>query len=95
MGGFIKVTLREENKITTDVLYTSALDDMLADYKNIFENDISEMIKESAIDKEKDLMKNCHAQIHNISPFDYGYIFIERVKRKVFFLNDYNGVSHF
>ena len=95
MGGFIKVTLREENKTTTNILYTSSLNDLLADYQNIFDNDISSLITKNAVNKDTELTKECHPEISILTPFDYGYIFIDRIKRKVFFLNDYNAISHF
>jgi hypothetical protein len=95
MGGFIKVTLREEDKVTTKMLYTDSLDSILGNYENIFENEkMSEMIIEKAIDK-KELTKEYHDQLDTLSPFSYGYIFIDRIKKKVWYLNNYTAISHF
>lgn len=44
MGGFIKCTLRDNNKITSSVLSTNTINDFLSDYDNIFKNDIHDLI---------------------------------------------------
>lgn len=61
MGGFIKCTLREKDKITTRVLSTNVINGFLSDYKNIFENDISELIIKNAIGK-KSITEEFHSQ---------------------------------
>lgn len=93
MGGYIKVTLREKNRITTNVLDTSVLDKLLANYQNIFDNDIADEINNLA-DKQG-IVSSYHDQIHALAPFSYGYLFIDRTTNKVFFINDYNAITFF
>ena len=94
MGGFIKVTLREKNKITTKTLHTSVINGFLGNYENIFENDIADLIVKNEV-KPREVVESFHSEMNTLTPFDYGYIFIDRIKRKVFYLNNYDAISHF
>lgn len=94
MGGFIKCTLRDADKITTCVVGTDIINGAFSDYENIFENDIYNILKEKSI-KKSEITKSYHDQIELIAPFDYGYLFIDRVNKKVFFLNNYDSISYF
>jgi hypothetical protein len=93
VGGFIKVTLRESNRLTTNILTTSVLDKLLANFQNIFDNDIADQI--IAEGGKEQLVSTYHDQVEVLAPFSYGYLFIDRIKKKVFFLNDYNAATFF
>jgi len=96
MGGFIKVTLRDlKNKLTTRTISTFHLNGFLADYKNILEGDIEGLIINNEVDKEVEITKSSHHLLNMNTPFDYGYVFIDRVKKKVFFINNYDSISYF
>lgn len=94
MGGFIKVTLREKNKITTKTLHTSVINGFLGIYENIFENDISDLIVKNEVNP-REVVESFHSEMNTLTPFGYGYIFIDRIKKKVFYLNNYDAISHF
>lgn len=93
MGGYIKITVREEEKIETAILDTFFLDEVLLDFKNIFETNLSPMIEEHK--KNRGLIDRYAVEDKVLAPFSYGYIFIDRVDKKVWFINDYQPQSCF
>lgn len=95
MGGFIKVTLRDKSKITTGILSTNEIEGFLGHYENIFENDISNLITIHSIEESKEITKPFRGLSNVLAPFDYGYIFIDRVCKKAWFINDYTSILHF
>lgn len=94
MSGFLKVTIREEKGIITKTMFTDCLNKIFSDFSNIFENDMSVIMNESSIKKE-DLVSDYHYEMELNTPFDSGYIYIDRVDKKIFFINNYDAVIHF
>lgn len=94
MGGFIKVSIREENEITTRILDTNELNEFLGNAENLFVNDIKNEIKNKQV-PEKYLFNNDFNNKELLSPFNYGYIFIDRVKKVLFYINNYTSLSHY
>ena len=94
MGGFIKVSVREEKEIFTEVVSTNDLNDYLGNLKIMFEGNVKEYLEKNALHKsnmfDKDV-KNRHKKF----PFNYGYIFIDRVNKKLFYINDYSPLTYF
>ena len=86
MGGFIKVTIKENNKIVTAELHTAffsgrygAMNDL---YKNITQDDL---IKDSeCFDGD---------EMDDLEPTSYGHLFIDRDNKKIFNMNDFCDIS--
>lgn len=94
MGGFIKFTLRESDKITTRTIGTSEFNNFISDYGDLLENDIENKIKEAAISKN-DITDEYHPELELLTPIDYGYIFIDRVEKQAFLINNYDSITIF
>ena len=94
MGGFVKVTLRDEDKITTSILDTNRLNKFLGNAKNIFEKDIHKKLIKKRVPK-KYLFEEDYKNIESLTPFDYGYIFIDRVNKYLFYINNYTSFSYY
>lgn len=94
MSGFIKFTLRDYNKTITTILNISVINGFLSDYANIFENDIDNIIYSEQVKKSR-IFESSHYQFDTLTPFNYGYIFIDRINKTCFFLNNYDSISYF
>lgn len=94
MGGFVKVTLRDENKITTSILDTKELSEFLGNANNIFEKDIHKDLIKKRVTKEY-LFKEDYKNMESLSPFNYGYIFIDRINKYLFYINNYTSFSYY
>lgn len=94
MSGFIKFTLRDYNKTITTVLNINVINGFLSDYANIFENDIEDIIYSEQVKKSR-IFESSHYQFDTLTPFNYGYIFIDRINKTCFFLNNYDSISYF
>lgn len=94
MSGFIKFTLRDYNKTITTILNTSVINGFLSDYANIFENDIEDIIYSEQV-KKSQIFESSHYQFDTLTPFNYGYIFVDRINKTCFFLNNYDSISYF
>lgn len=94
MSGFIKFTLIENKKIITTILDTNIINSFFSDYANLFENDIENIIISKSVNK-KHISEEYHNQITTLTPFDYGYILIDRNNKICFFLNNYDSLSSF
>lgn len=94
MGGFVKVSVREENQITTRILDTNELNEFLGNAENLFINDIKNEIKNKQV-PENYLFEEDFKNKELLVPFNYGYIFIDRVKKVLFYINNYTSLSHY
>lgn len=94
MGGFVKVSIREENEITTRILDTNELNEFLGNAENLFINNIKNEIKNKKV-PEKYLFDEDFNNKELLSPFNYGYIFIDRIKKVLFYINNYTSLSHY
>ena len=94
MSGFIKVSLRDENGIITTILHTNDLREFLGNSENIFKNDIKAEIFEKQVSKEY-LFDKDYSKKDYKCPFDYGYIFIDRINKKLFYINNFSLISYY
>lgn len=94
MGGFIKVSLRDESGIQTITTDTSVLHKHFTDFHTLFEADIKDLLSEVEIN-EAEVTDPYKYQLKLKTPFDYGYIFIDRIKKVLFFDNNYDALIYF
>lgn len=94
MGGFVKVSLRDESGITTRILGTDSLGEFLGNGHNLFVNNIKDELISKQLDK-KYLFDVDFEKRESKTPFNYGYIFIDRVNKKLFYLNNYSCLSYY
>lgn len=94
MGGFIKVSLRDESGIQTITTDTSVLHKHFTDFHTLFEADIKDLLSEVEIN-ESEVTDPYKYQLKLKTPFDYGYIFIDRIKKVLFFNNNYDALIYF
>lgn len=94
MGGFVKVSLRDETGITTRILGTDSLGEFLGNGHNVFVNDIKEELIKKQLDK-KYLRDEDYEKREFKSPFHYGYIFIDRINKKLFYINNFSPISYY
>lgn len=83
MGGLIKITIKENNILTTVELETAFLNAQYAALGDLYSGITSEQLM---IDAEGDLSDN-------LVPTSYGHIFIDRDKKHIFNLNDYSNFN--
>lgn len=86
MGGLIKVSIKENNKVVTAILHTaffsgrySAINDL---YKNITQK---ELIKDAEFFDDE--------EVEDLEPTNYGHLFIDRDNKNIFNLNDFCDIG--
>lgn len=84
MGGIIKLTLKEKNKLTTIELHTAFLN---AQYSGL--NDLCNIITKEQLLKDAEYGEESEDMI----PTAYGHIFIDRDNFHIFNLNDFNNID--
>lgn len=83
MGGIIKVSIKENNTISSVEMHTSQL---LARYGSIEELLYKITIEELISDSEE-------GELSDLSSTDYGHVFIDRDSKKIFNLNSFSRLS--
>lgn len=94
----LKITVREFDKITTVIKPNDIAFDFFSNFSNLFDNDIDYFLQKDHFENNIQFNNNhiIHKQKNTKSPFKCGYLFIDRVNKKIFniqevhFLNFYN-----
>lgn len=83
MGGMIKISLKENNKITTVETHTACLNGKYGSLKDLFTTLTEEdFLNDPDCCSADDLLPSC-----------YGHLFINRDDKEIFNLNDYNDLN--
>jgi hypothetical protein len=93
MGGFVKISIREKSGITTRVVGTNELNIFLGSAFNLIEGDVSSHIVNNSVRKE--LFEEDAKEEEMLFPFNYGYIFIDRLENKLWYCNDFCPLSFY
>ena len=91
MGKYIKVTIRDNEKLNSYRLHLKELNKFLSNFDNLFNLDISSELSEKHIPMNKS--ENLNAV--PLTPENSGYIFIDRSCNKIFYFNNLKRLSQF
>lgn len=95
MGGFVKVSLRTKEEITTRIVYTDVLNTFLGNTNDLFDNiHLKNKIIENQV-SENELFESDFNNREKLIPFNYGYIFIDRINNNLFYINNYTPISYY
>ncbi|MBM25312.1 MAG: hypothetical protein CL760_06415 [Chloroflexi bacterium] len=95
MGGYIKLSLRENQETTTIVTTTSEVCSKLGNIKDLFERkDLKEVVLNI---EHKNFKKyyNEESEYRDKVPLEYGYVFIDKDDKKLFYINGYSPIATF